>query len=312
MHAHGSTDARGERVACTSSSGGTAASAAYLAHVLETRGPHGRGHRPQPGRLRGVRRDIKGRKLTGEVFDRDTLIKAGIERADAFAAVHQRRQQQHRERARRARALQRARRRRAHLRPRRAAIYEQLRHPDRLERAVVELAAARDDPRARGCAATSRYGQGEVAHSSTSRRPTRSTGKRVLDIELPARALGRRGRARRHGAPARTDIDVVTQGDQLYLDRRPRSPRRAAQAPRAASRRPPMRIVIVGAGKSGLFLAQQLRALARGRRSSSRAPTASTMVAAMLPDVDVVRRRRVRARGARARRRRPAPTSSSR
>ena len=30
---------------------------------------------------------IKGRKLTGEVFDREVLIKAGIERADAYAAV---------------------------------------------------------------------------------------------------------------------------------------------------------------------------------------------------------------------------------
>lgn len=31
--------------------------------------------------------DLKGRKLTGPVFDRDTLIHAGIEQADAFAAV---------------------------------------------------------------------------------------------------------------------------------------------------------------------------------------------------------------------------------
>ncbi|TLM98491.1 MAG: TrkA family potassium uptake protein [Actinobacteria bacterium] len=31
--------------------------------------------------------DLKGRKLIGEVFDRNTLVKAGIERADAYAAV---------------------------------------------------------------------------------------------------------------------------------------------------------------------------------------------------------------------------------
>ncbi|TLM80655.1 MAG: TrkA family potassium uptake protein, partial [Actinobacteria bacterium] len=31
--------------------------------------------------------DLKGRKLIGEVFDRNTLIKAGIEKADAYAAV---------------------------------------------------------------------------------------------------------------------------------------------------------------------------------------------------------------------------------
>ena len=31
--------------------------------------------------------DLKGRRLLGEIFDRETLLKAGIERADAFAAV---------------------------------------------------------------------------------------------------------------------------------------------------------------------------------------------------------------------------------
>lgn len=31
--------------------------------------------------------DLKGRRLQGEIFDRDTLLKAGIEKADAFAAV---------------------------------------------------------------------------------------------------------------------------------------------------------------------------------------------------------------------------------
>ncbi len=31
--------------------------------------------------------DLKGRKITGEVFDRDTLLHAGIETASAFAAV---------------------------------------------------------------------------------------------------------------------------------------------------------------------------------------------------------------------------------
>lgn len=32
-------------------------------------------------------RDIVGRRLKGEVFDRETLVKAGIEQADAYAAV---------------------------------------------------------------------------------------------------------------------------------------------------------------------------------------------------------------------------------
>lgn len=59
----------------------------YLANMLEARGHSvaviDRDVRvfDQPGPTFG------GRKLTGEVFDRTTLIKAGIERADAYAAV---------------------------------------------------------------------------------------------------------------------------------------------------------------------------------------------------------------------------------
>lgn len=59
----------------------------YLAFMLEARGhtvaviDHGEQAFASAGR------DIKGRRLRGEVFDRDTLVKAGIEQADAFAAV---------------------------------------------------------------------------------------------------------------------------------------------------------------------------------------------------------------------------------
>lgn len=59
----------------------------YLASMLEARGHS----------VAVIDRDIhvfeqagpsfSGRRLTGEVFDRETLLKAGIERADAYAAV---------------------------------------------------------------------------------------------------------------------------------------------------------------------------------------------------------------------------------
>jgi trk system potassium uptake protein TrkA len=40
-----------------------------------------------PGAFRRLAADFGGRKITGIGFDRDTLIEAGIEQADAFAAV---------------------------------------------------------------------------------------------------------------------------------------------------------------------------------------------------------------------------------
>jgi trk system potassium uptake protein TrkA len=40
-----------------------------------------------PGAFRRLSAEFAGRKVTGIGFDRDTLIEAGIERADAFAAV---------------------------------------------------------------------------------------------------------------------------------------------------------------------------------------------------------------------------------
>jgi trk system potassium uptake protein TrkA len=40
-----------------------------------------------PGAFRRLAADFGGRKVTGIGFDRDTLIEAGIEKADAFAAV---------------------------------------------------------------------------------------------------------------------------------------------------------------------------------------------------------------------------------
>lgn len=58
----------------------------YLAHKLESRG-HTIAVIDRSASAFEEFSDIKGRKLTGTVFDRETLVKAGIERADAFAAV---------------------------------------------------------------------------------------------------------------------------------------------------------------------------------------------------------------------------------
>ena len=40
-----------------------------------------------PGAFRRLAPELRGAKVTGIGFDRDTLVEAGIERADAFAAV---------------------------------------------------------------------------------------------------------------------------------------------------------------------------------------------------------------------------------
>lgn len=59
----------------------------YLAHMLESEGHTVSVIDRNPAVFAEYGEEIQGRKLTGEVFDRETLIKAGIEKADAFAAV---------------------------------------------------------------------------------------------------------------------------------------------------------------------------------------------------------------------------------
>ena len=61
-----------------------------------------------------------------------------------------------------------------------------------------------------------------------------------------------------------------------------------------------MRILIVGAGKTGAFLAEKLHDRPRDHGHRAAAATGSSCVRSMVPDVDVVARRRVRAGGARA------------
>lgn len=59
----------------------------HLAHMLESEGHSVAVIDRNAAVFAEYGEEIRGRKLTGEVFDRDTLVLAGIERADAFAAV---------------------------------------------------------------------------------------------------------------------------------------------------------------------------------------------------------------------------------
>ena len=58
-----------------------------LAHFLEDRGHSVAIIDQNPESFRKLRSSFKGNRVTGMGFDRDVLIQAGIEEADAFAAV---------------------------------------------------------------------------------------------------------------------------------------------------------------------------------------------------------------------------------
>ncbi len=58
-----------------------------LAHILEDRGSSVSVIDMDPDAFRKLRSGFKGDRITGIGFDRGVLIQAGIERADAFAAV---------------------------------------------------------------------------------------------------------------------------------------------------------------------------------------------------------------------------------
>ena len=58
-----------------------------LAHILEDRGNTVAVIDRDPEAFRRLRPSFKGDRVTGMGFDRDVLARAGIERADGFAAV---------------------------------------------------------------------------------------------------------------------------------------------------------------------------------------------------------------------------------
>jgi trk system potassium uptake protein TrkA len=58
-----------------------------LAHILEDRGNAVAVIDQDPEAFRKLRASFKGSRVTGVGFDRDVLVQAGIDKADAFAAV---------------------------------------------------------------------------------------------------------------------------------------------------------------------------------------------------------------------------------
>jgi trk system potassium uptake protein len=157
---------------------------------------------------------LEGRRLAGEAFDYDTLIKAGIERAGAFAAVTSGDNSNivaarvARERFNVPLVVARI------FDPRRAAIYEQFGIPtvSAVQWSASRLLTLLLEPKARSDYA---FGQGEVLLLEIEAGEELS-GKRVLDIELP-RVLSVVSVERKSKALLLTDIDQIEVGDRLYL-----------------------------------------------------------------------------------------------
>lgn len=186
----------------------------YLAHELEERGHTVSVIDRNAGVFEEIDR-INGRRLAGEVFDRDTLIKAGIERADAFAAVTSGDNSNivsarvARERFGVERVVARI------FDPRRAAIYEQFDIPtvSVVQWAAVRLLASLLGPELRSEHAFGPEGDVVMIDLAV---PEEAVGKRVMDLELPRLmhivAIDRDGRS---FLPA--DIDTVHAGDRAHV-----------------------------------------------------------------------------------------------
>ena len=185
----------------------------YLAHELEAQG-HSVAVVDRNPEVYEEFEGIKGLRLNGEVFDRDTLIKAGIERADAFAAVTSGDNSNivaarvARERFNVPLVVARI------FDPKRAMIYERFGIPtvSAVQWSSSRLLAMLLDPKVRSDFA---FGQGEVVLVECEA-PASTAGKRVLDIELP-RVLSIVAVERNEKAVLLTDIDTIEEGDQLFI-----------------------------------------------------------------------------------------------
>jgi len=185
----------------------------YLAHELESQG-HTIAVIDRNSDVYEEYEGINGLRLNGEVFDRDTLIKAGIERADAFAAVTSGDNSNI--------VAARAARERFNVPlvvarifdPKRAMIYEQYGIPtvSAVQWSSSRLLAMLLDPKVRSDYA---FGEGEVVLVDLEA-PDALEGKRVLDIELP-RVLSVIAVERRGHAVLLADTDVIHAGDQLFM-----------------------------------------------------------------------------------------------
>lgn len=185
----------------------------YLAHRLEAQG-HSVAVIDRNPTVFEEFEAIRGLRLTGEVFDRDTLLKAGIERADAFAAVTSGDNSNI--------VCARAARDRFNVGivvarifdPRRAAIYEKFGIPtvSAVQWSASQLLTLISDPGVRSDFA---FGQGEVVLSELYA-PDALVGRRVLDVELP-RVVSVVAVERNGSALLLTDIDTIEAGDRLYV-----------------------------------------------------------------------------------------------
>jgi len=185
----------------------------YLAHELEAQG-HTVAVVDRNSDVYEEFEGINGLRLNGEVFDRDTLIKAGIEHADAFAACTSGDNSNivaarvARERFNVPLVVARI------FDPKRAMIYERFGIPtvSAVQWSSSRLLAMLLDPKVRSDYA---FGQGEVVMVELEV-PTTLDGKRVLDIELP-RVLSIIAVEREGKATMLADIDDVRLGDHLFL-----------------------------------------------------------------------------------------------
>ena len=185
----------------------------YLAHELEAQG-HTIAVIDRNPDVYEEYEGIKGLRLNGEVFDRDTLVKAGVERADAFAAVTSGDNSNivaarvARERFNVPLVVARI------FDPKRAIIYESFGIPtvSAVQWSSSRLLAMLLDPKVRSDYA---FGEGEVILADLEA-PDALEGKRVLDIELP-RVLQVVAVERAGKAVLLSDTDTIHSGDQLFV-----------------------------------------------------------------------------------------------
>jgi trk system potassium uptake protein TrkA len=185
----------------------------YLAHELEAQGHTIAVVDRNPDVFEEFE-GINGLRLSGEVFDRDTLIKAGIERADGFAAVTSGDNSNivaarvARERFNVPLVVARI------FDPKRAMIYERFGIPtvSAVQWSSSRLLAMLLDPKVRSDYA---FGQGEVVLVELEV-PETLDGRRVLDVELP-RVISVVAVERDGCAILLSDTDTLKAGDQLFL-----------------------------------------------------------------------------------------------
>jgi trk system potassium uptake protein TrkA len=157
---------------------------------------------------------IAGLRLSGEVFDRDTLIKAGIQRADAFAGCTSGDNSNivaarvARERFGVPLVVARI------FDPKRAVIYESFGIPtvSAVQWSSSRLLAMLLEPKLRSDYA---FGEGEVVLVDLEA-PEALDGKSVRDIEIP-HVLSLVVAERKDKAMLLADTDVIRTGDQLFM-----------------------------------------------------------------------------------------------